>query len=289
MKDAAPRRLGRGLAALLGDNPAAEASSAIGMVAVDLLEPSPFQPRGTIQDDDLQELVASIRAQGMLQPILARPDHHRPGRFQIVAGERRWRAARLAEITSIPCFIKDIPDNEASVAALVENLQRRDLNPIEEAEGFRRLIEDFGLTQEQLGTAIGKSRSHVANLLRLLALPPEVLGYVRDGTLTAGHARAALASPDPLRAADQMIARGMTVRQAEALASTGPETANSPPARRRNAVDSSNADIRAVEADLAEQLGLHVSISYNGKGGVVTLRYQNLDQLDHIVAKLGRS
>lgn len=286
MKDAAPRRLGRGLAALLGDDPAANAASSVGMVAVDLLEPNPFQPRGPISDEDLQELVASIRAQGLLQPILARPDHHRPGRFQIVAGERRWRAAKLADIASIPCFIRDMPDSEAGAAALVENLQRRDLNPIEEAEGFRRLIEDFGLTQEQLGTAIGKSRSHVANLLRLLALPPQVVAYVRNGTLTAGHARAALACADPLRAADQMIARGMTVRQAEALG--GEAAASKLPSATAPRLEGGSADIRAVEADLAEQLGLHVSISFNGKGGTVSLRYQNLDQLDHIVAKLGR-
>ena len=287
MKSASPR-LGRGLAALLGDSPAStNPTEIVGMVGVDVLEPSPFQPRGPIRDDELQELAASIRARGVLQPILVRPYAARPGRFQIIAGERRWRAARLAGIQTVPCFIRDMPDTDASAAALVENLQRKDLNPIEEAEGFRRLIDEFGLTQEELGSAIGKSRSHIANLLRLLGLPSDVIGYVRDGRLSAGHARAALACPDPRAAAEQMVARGLNVRQAEALAISKPR-ANIPVSRPHSASDDSTADLRAVEADLAERLGLAVSISFNGRGGTVSLRYQTIDQLDHIIAKLGQ-
>ena len=286
MKGASPR-LGRGLAALLGDNPSTKAAASVGMVAADLLEPSPFQPRGAIKEDDLQELVASIRTRGVLQPILVRPDGQRDGRYQIVAGERRWRAARLAGITDVPCFIRDMPDSDASAAALVENLQRQDLNPIEEAEGFKRLIAGFGLTQEELSTAIGKSRSHVANTLRLLGLPPEVIGHVQAGTLTAGHARAALACSDPLAAAEQMVAKGLNVRQAEALAAPRP-TARTKTGKPRHPLEDATADLRAVEADLAERLGLSVSISFNGRGGTVSLRYQTLDQLDHIIAKLGR-
>jgi ParB family chromosome partitioning protein len=285
MRDPSPR-LGRGLAALLGDSLQAPPPSSIGMMDVHTLEPSPFQPRGTIREDDLDELAASIRSRGVLQPILVRPHPKRPGHFQIIAGERRWRAAQLAGVTSVPCYVRDLADTDASAAALVENLQRKDLNPIEEAEGFRRLIEEFGLTQEELGTAIGKSRSHVANLMRLLALPSDVIAYVRDGVLTAGHARAALACADPAAAAEQMIARGLNVRQAEALATPKPpKTADAP--TRRTALEESTADLRAVEADLAEQLGLQVAITFNGKGGAVTLRYQTLDQLDHIIAKLG--
>ena len=284
MRDASPR-LGRGLAALLGDSPAVP-PPVVGMIAIDLLQPNPFQPRGEIREDELEEMVASIRSQGVLQPILIRPDKAKQGRFQIIAGERRWRAAKLAGVDTIPCFIRDMPDTDASAAALVENLQRRDLNAIEEAEGFKRLIEDFGLTQEELSGAIGKSRSHVANTLRLLGLPSDVRAYVQAGTLTAGHARAALACPDPLAAAEQMVSQGLNVRQAEAMAlpKAGTRTVTPKPARQTEAA---TADLRAVEADLAERLGLNVSISFNGRGGTLSLRYQTLEQLDYIVAKLG--
>ncbi len=287
MKPAAPR-LGRGLAALLGDAPsAAMSASSVGVLDTDLLTPNPFQPRARISDDDLRELAASIRTQGVLQPILVRPNPNQAGHFQIIAGERRWRAARLAGVATVPCFIRDMGDTDVSAAALVENLQRKDLNPIEEAEGFRRLIEDFGLTQEELGAAIGKSRSHVANLLRLLSLPGDVIEHVRAGSLSAGHARAALACPDPSRAAEQMIANGLSVRQAEALSTARPLPAQ--PSQTHRPQSDSTADLRAVEADLAERLGLSVAISFNGRGGTVSLRYQTLDQLDHIIARLGRT
>ena len=288
MRPAAPR-LGRGLAALLGErSDVAATSAAVGMVATTMLAPSPFQPRGRIDEDNLRELVDSIRTQGVLQPILVRPSVDQAGHFQIIAGERRWRAAKLAGLTMVPCFVRDMPDTNASAAALVENLQRKDLNPIEEAEGFRRLIEDFGLTQEELGTAIGKSRSHIANLLRLLGLPATVIDYVRAGTLTAGHARAALAHPDPAAAAERMVSGGLSVRQAEALTSQKPPPEGKP-ARQAGISEPGTADLRAVEADLAEQLGLSVAISFNGRGGAMTLRYQTLDQLDYIVARLSRS
>ena len=291
MRDVPPR-LGRGLAALLGDSHAGDAasSSSTGAVAVAALAPSPFQPRAPIDDGELNELVASIRRQGVLQPILVRPNAAAPGHYQIIAGERRWRAAKLAGLATVPCFIRDMPDTDASAAALVENLQRKDLNPIEEAEGFRRLIEDFGLTQEELGSAIGKSRSHVANLLRLLGLPPKVIDYVRAGTLTAGHARAALACPDPVAAADRMVSGGLSVRQAEALALPRPRLDRASAAPSGNStVEDGAANLRAVEADLSEQLGLAVAISFNGRGGAITLRYQTLDQLDYVIARLSRS
>ncbi len=281
MRSASPR-LGRGLAALLGEERRSHEQE-VALKAVQLLEPSPFQPRSAIQNADLEELASSIRTQGMLQPILVRPHGHQEGRFQIIAGERRWRAAMLAGLAEVPCFIRSLSDADASAAALVENLQRQDLNPIEEAEGFRRLIEDFGLTQERLGAAIGKSRSHVANALRLLNLPDGVVAHVRGGRLTAGHARAALACSDPLSAAQTMIAQSMSVRQAEALSSASSEA--KPVTRRPVPTD---PDIHAVEADLAGQLGLHVSISFNGRGGTISLRYRSLDQLDYVVAKLGR-
>ena len=282
-------RLGRGLASLLGDalNPSLT-PGAPGSTAIDDLEPNPFQPRGAISSSDLAELAASIREQGLLQPILIRRHPSLPGKFQIVAGERRWRAARLAGLTTIPSFLRDLPDTAASAAALVENLQRQDLNPIEEAEGFRRLIDGFGLTQDELAQTIGKSRSYVANTLRLLQLPEQTVTLVRQGHLSAGHARAALACENPAEAATTMVERGLSVRQAEALARrpANVETIKQPAAAR---LERGSADLRAVEADLSEQLGLSVSISFNGRGGTLSLRYQTLDQLDHIVGKLGRA
>ncbi len=281
-------RLGRGLASLIGDTLGSTANpGTAGTTHIDDLEPNPFQPRAGITEEDLTELTNSIREQGLLQPILIRPHPSRGGKFQIIAGERRWRAAKLAGLDRIPSFLRDLPDTAASAAALVENLQRQDLNPIEEAEGFKRLISDFGLTQDDLAKAIGKSRSHVANLVRLLNLPDEVIQHVRKGTLSAGHARAALASDDPAASARLMIEREMTVRQAETL--TAQPKAEPPQTQRSPQPDHGSADLRAVEDDLSEQLGLRVKIAFNGQGGTVRLRYENLDQLDHIVHKLGRS
>ncbi len=177
-------------------------------------------------------------------------------------------------------------DADATAAALVENLQRVDLNPVEEAEGFRRLINEFGLTQEELGTAIGKSRSHVANALRLLGLPPKVMDYLRNGTLTAGHARAALACADPASAAEIMVDRGLSVRDAEALSVDSPRTATS---KRDKPEQAHDPDLRAVEVDLSERLGMEVVIRFNGRGGSLKISYRTLDQLDHVLARLGRS
>ncbi len=279
-------RLGRGLASLLPQ--AAEgAPASVAFVDIDLLEPNPFQPRSQLRPEDLAELAGSIQTQGILQPILVRPHPSRPNYFQIIAGERRWRAARLAGLSAIPCYTRDMADAEIGAAALIENLQRRDLNPIEEAEGYQRLVESFGLTQEQLGQAVGKSRSHIANMIRLLSLPEAVKLHLRNGTLTAGHARAAMATEDPAAAVELIMAKGLNVRQAEALSTQFVPEASEKLLRRNP--DPSNANLRAVETDLAEQLGLRVSISFNGRGGTLTLRYENLDQLDHVVARLGRT
>ncbi len=278
-------RLGRGLASLLPQTNAAS-SEGVSFISVDMLEPSPFQPRSPLKAEALVELAESIKAQGVLQPILIRPHPSRAKHYQIIAGERRWRAARLAGLATVPCFTRDMPDAEAGAAALIENLQRQDLNPIEEAEGFHRLTQSFGLTQEALGTAVGKSRSHIANTLRLLSLPESVKAHVQNGTLTAGHARAAMACADPASAAELMVAKGLNVRQAEALSARGlPDGETTRP---KSTPGPGNADLRAVEADLAEQLGLQVAISFNGRGGTISLRYQNLDQLDHVIARLGR-
>ena len=207
MHDPSPR-LGRGLAALLGDVQATNTTQPAGEIDIHALEPGAFQPRAAINLENLTELVASVRTRGILQPLLVRPHPADGARYQIIAGERRWRAAQQVGLSVVPCLIRAMTDADATAAALVENLQRVDLDAIEEAEGFRRLITEFGLTQEELGIAIGKSRSHVSNALRLLTLPTAVTDYVRRGILTAGHARAALACADPAAAAELMVSKG---------------------------------------------------------------------------------
>jgi ParB family transcriptional regulator, chromosome partitioning protein len=280
-------RLGRGLAALMGDAPRAPTSTttaepAVTATPVEHLEPGPFQPRGDFDPAGMAELVDSIRARGILQPLLARPHPDHKDRFQIIAGERRWRAAQQAGLHSVPTLIRPLTDAESMAAALVENLQRQDLNAIEEAQGYHRLTEEFGLTQERLAEAVGKSRSHVANTMRLRQLPPTVQEEVRKGTLSAGHARALLSHPDPAKAAMAVISRGLNVRQTEALA-PGRAAKGNGATKPRNAKDSETV---ALERDLAERLGLKVEIAFDGKGGSVRIQYRSLDQLDGIVALL---
>jgi ParB family chromosome partitioning protein len=216
-----PPRLGRGLSALLGDVAAAPTANPAGLrqLPVASIEPGPFQPREAMDEAALAELAASVREHGVLQPILVRPLKGQPHRFQIIGGERRWRAAQAAGLHEVPTLVRDFSDREAMAAGLVENLQRQDLNALEEAEGYGRLVEQFGLTQEALAKAVGKSRPHVANTLRLLNLPDRVRDLLREGALTAGHARALLTARDPVALALQVVDRGLNVRQAEALAS----------------------------------------------------------------------
>ncbi len=231
----------------------------------------------------LAELVESIKARGILQPLLARRHPKDRERYQIIAGERRWRAAQQAGLHEVPVLLRDLSDSDAMAAALVENLQRQDLNAIEEAEGYKRLIEEFGLTQEDLGAAVGKSRSHVANCLRLLNLPASVRADVQAGKLSAGHARALLSHANPEIAARMVIDRGLNVRQAEALVTNRPAGAAktlSPPDK--------DPETEALERDLAEKLGLKVEISFDGRGGHVRLGYRTLEQLDTIIALLSR-
>ncbi len=276
-------RLGRGLAALMGDAPAYKDEAApapVRHLAIDHLEPGPFQPRTSFNPDSLAELVSSIQAHGILQPLLARPHPQQPKHYQIIAGERRWRAAQQAGLHEVPVLVRELSDADAMAASLVENLQRQDLNPIEEGEGFRRLVEEFGLTQEQLGTAVGKSRSHVANSMRLLQLPDAVRSEVQKGRLSAGHARALLAHPDPAQAAKTVIDRGLSVRQTEALCTAKPADAR--PARERV----EDPETEALQRDLSERLGLAVQIAFDGRGGAVTIKYRSLDQLDGLLALL---
>lgn len=276
--DAGPR-LGRGLASLFGDAPTDDAAPAT--LSVALLEPGPFQPRTAMHPARLQELTDSIRQQGVLQPILARPHPGAPGRYQIIAGERRWRAAQAAGLHDIPVLVRPLTDTEAMAASLVENLQRQDLDPIEEAEAYRRLLGEFGMTQEGLGSLIGKSRVHVTNTLRLLGLPAPVRAHLRDGTLSAGHARALLQHPAPEAAARTVIARGLNVRQTEALSQRHARPAASP----SRAADPETA---ALERDLSARLGMRVQVAFDGAGGSVRIHYQTLDQLDGVIALLTR-
>lgn len=278
-------RLGRGLAALLGEaaaDPAPVSASAIGVqpVSVALLEPGPFQPRMTMDPGALDELTESVRERGILQPLLARPHPGAEGRYQIIAGERRWRAAQAAGLHEVPVLIRPLSNRDAAAAALIENLQRADLDAIEEAEGYQRLMRDFGVTQDGLGGMIGKSRSHVSNTLRLLNLPPSVLASLRKGELTAGHARALLAHPDPAKGAAVVIARGLTVRQTEALAARPDAQGRAGQAPPRD------ANVRAIERSLMDRLGLAVNLIPKGRGGTLRIRYQSLDQLDGLLALL---
>ncbi len=283
------RPLGRGLAALLGEAASPTSPSVPGaqQLPVDLLEPSPFQPRQEMDDTALQELADSITRQGVLQPLLVRPKPGAPGQYQIIAGERRWRAAQRARLHEVPVLVRPLSDSEAMAAGLVENLQRENLNPIEEAEGYRRLAGEFQLSHEQLAEAVGKSRSHISNMLRLTQLPAEVQALLRQGQLTAGHAKALLAHPDPVTAAAEVVRRGLSVRQTEALVQqAGRPTLASEAALRPAARSGDAGEIAALAAQLTEKLGLKVEVRYNGRGGALILHYTDLDQLDSLLSLL---
>ncbi|MEO9188533.1 MAG: ParB/RepB/Spo0J family partition protein [Acetobacteraceae bacterium] len=271
-------RLGRGLAALLGETSGAtRGGESVRAVPLDLLEPGPFQPRGTMDEAALAELADSVRARGILQPLLARPHPGSPGRFQIIAGERRWRAAALAGLHEAPTLVRDFTDPDALAAALVENLQRQDLNALEEAEGYNRLIEEFGLTQERLAHAVGKSRAHVSNTLRLLNLPASIKAALHAGTVTAGHARALLAHPTPDHALATVITNGLSVRATEALA------AEQRPDRTPRPRD---PDLLALEGEVSSLLGLRIEIAGSVERGVVRIGYASADQLEGVLTKL---
>ena len=281
-KETGPR-LGRGLAALLGDIAVQTPppAGAVRQVPLDLLEPNPFQPRSIIEPAALDELAQSIRTRGVLQPLLVRPHPSDPARFQIIAGERRWRAAGAVGLHEVPALVRETEDADAAAVALVENLQRQDLNPLDEAEGYSRLIHQFGLTQDALGQAVGKSRSHISNTLRLLNLPPAVKEALRKGEISAGHARALLVHPEPEAVLRDVIGRDLSVRQTEALAARKPgsePTEHNLPKR--------GPDTEALERHLAEQLGLRVRLTFDGARGVIQIYYTDLDQLDNLLKVL---
>jgi ParB family chromosome partitioning protein len=294
MSDSVPRKrpagLGRGLSSLLGevqqeapvrlDAEGGSRAGSVQLIPVAGIEPHPGQPRRIFQEEALAELAQSIQARGVIQPIIVRPHGHR---FQIVAGERRWRAAQRARLHEIPAIVRELSDDETLEVALIENIQRQDLNAIEEAQAYQRLVDEYGHTQEELGKLVHKSRSHVANLLRLLDLPGKVQVLVGTGQLTMGHARALITAKDPEALAEEVLRRGLSVRETEKLAAAG-KTAR----QRRLPIEykGAGADIAALERQLGDLLGLKVSIKHSPKGGQVTLNYSSLDQLDMICQRL---
>jgi ParB family chromosome partitioning protein len=288
MTDAGRRKgLGRGLAALIDDirsGPDEAPRAAEASAPIDLIRPNPDQPRKAFDETELEALTASIRERGVIQPLIVRRDPERPDGFQIVAGERRWRAAQRAGLHELPVVIRDFSDGEVIEIAILENVQRADLNPLEEAAGYAQLVERFGHTQENVARAMGKSRSHVANALRLLTLPDDVKSLIREGKLTAGHARALIGLPNAVALARRIVAEELSVREAEALA-RAPQAA--PPAR--GAAPAKDADTRALESDLGAALGLRVAIRHKGEaGGVVAIAYRDLEQLDGLCRLLMR-
>lgn len=287
--------LGRGLSALFGEaassvdqnasaRPAAPAAagSARPTLPIEFLRPGRYQPRRQFDEEAIQGLVDSIRERGILQPILVRPDGFDANTYEIIAGERRWRAAQQAGLHDVPVIIRDLNDREALEIALIENLQRQDLTPLEEADGYRRLLDEFEHTQEELAKVLGKSRSHVANTLRLLGLPEAVRLMVEQGALTAGHARALLTAGDPVTLAKEVIRRGLNVRQTEALV----RDAATNKAKTTAAKPAKDVDLLALEHDLTSRTGLKVTINTQGKGGVLNLHYRDLDQLDDVLRLL---
>lgn len=280
--------LGRGLSSLLADvNLASETEagktvdrSSATLLPIESIVPNPDQPRRNFDRAALEELAASIRAKGIIQPIVVRPMPD--GTFQIVAGERRWRAAQLAMLHVVPSVVKSFTDDEVLEIAIIENIQRQELSAIEEAAALRQLMDRFGHTQEKLSEALGKSRSHVANTLRLLNLPESVQDMVRNGKLTAGHARALLGAPDPHAAALEVIGKGLSVRGAEELAKRISPRHNQ--STKPNRSQEKDADTLAIERDLSANLGMSVSISHenSGEGGRIQITYRTLDQLDRI-------
>ena len=293
MSDDPKRRLGRGLSALLGDESADYASldqvRGQRTVPVEKLKPGKAQPRRRFDDGDLADLVASVREKGILQPILVRRDPDGGDGWEIVAGERRWRAAQQARLHEVPVVIREMSDRDALEIALIENLQRESLTPIEEAAAFQRLIDEYHHTQDALAKSIGKSRSHVANTLRLLALPTEVRGLVDTGKLSAGHARALIGTDDPASLGREVVAKGLNVRQVEQLVRKTRETGPTAKAARRTTSPGKDADTLALERSLASLLGLRVEMRLHGKGvqgGSLVIHYDTLDQLDDVLQRL---
>ncbi|MHB2267411.1 ParB/RepB/Spo0J family partition protein [Aliihoeflea sp. PC F10.4] len=293
-EDLSRKRLGRGLAALIGDldkpgiaqdeTPTVRAD---GLAGIERIAPNPRNPRRTFAEPDLEDLTQSIREHGIVQPVVVR---RMPGdSFEIIAGERRWRAAQRAGLTEVPVVIRDVTDRVALELAIIENVQRADLNAVEEALGYQQLIDEHNYTQADLGQVIGKSRSHVANTLRLLKLSQRVREMVTDGSLSAGHARTLVTAIDPDGLASRIVEEGLSVRQAEALAQQPVRSGETAKARSEGGGAQKDADTIALEKTLTDALGLKVSITHGQKGGDIKIRYATLEQLDAICHKLQRT
>ena len=285
------RGLGRGLSALMADieQTAGETGFVNSerrnemLVPVETIHPNPDQPRRHFDADDLNDLAGSIRSKGIIQPLVVRAHPVKAGEYEIVAGERRWRASQLAQLHELPVVVREFSDLDVLEIAIIENIQRADLNPIEEAIGYRQLMDKFGHTQEQMAEALGKSRPHIANVLRLLVLPEDVQRFVINGSLSSGHARALITAPNASDLARVVIARGLSVRQTEKLVKE-PKA----PGKERAPKSAKDADTRALEGDLSAALKMAVSIAHNPgqEGGAITIRYKNLEQLDELCRHL---
>ncbi len=306
--------LGRGLASLLGDETADyaqldKARAGGKTVPIGSIMPGKFQPRHDFEPAALQQLADSIAAKGVLQPLLVRRDPKNPNQYELIAGERRWRAAQLAKVHDVPVLIRDMSDREVMEVALIENIQRQDLNPIEEAQGYYRLTEEFGRTQDDVAAQLGKSRSYISNMMRLLDLPKTVRDYVRSGELSTGHAKLLIGRKDAETAAREIVEKQLNVRQAESFLGLGKTKSASgivnvqgrasfTPANDTNAAanpsktninnDGADASTRDLEKQLSQILGMRVEIRFSGKSGQLTVHYQNLDQLDDVLKRLKR-
>nr|WP_213269436.1 ParB/RepB/Spo0J family partition protein [Hyphomonas sp.] len=303
-----PSRLGRGLSALIGEveamnvRPAAQPAAQVeagaaappaapgqgtSEIALDLIRRNPAQPRRTFTEENLRELADSLKAKGVLQAILVRPDPKEEGKYQIIAGERRWRAARMAGLSSIPAVVRNVDELELLEIGIIENVQRSDLNPIEEAEAYDALMKRFGRTQESLASSVGKSRAHITNTLRLLQLPESARTHVREGRISAGHARAALGAPDPEALIELAVDKGLSVREVEARA----RDARSNAPIETKSMDSfvppvKDINTEALEADISRTLGLDVDIRHGRNGGEIRIKYRDLEQLDEVCRRL---
>ena len=285
------RGLGRGLSALMADidqtvgdsGPISPERRNELLVPIEAIHPNPDQPRRHFDADDLNDLAGSIRSKGIIQPLVVRAHPVKAGEYQIVAGERRWRASQLAQLHELPIVVREFSDLDVLEIAIIENIQRADLNPIEEAIGYRQLMDKFGHTQEQMAEALGKSRPHIANVLRLLALPEDVQALVISGSLSSGHARALITAPNASELARLVVARGLSVRQTEKLVKE-PKA----PSKERLPKIAKDADTRALEGDLSAALKMAVSIAHSPgqEGGAITIRYKNLEQLDELCRHL---
>ena len=291
MADEARSRLGRGLASLIGDvggeaqhvdRPRAQRK-----VPIEFLKPNPRNPRRTFSDTELGELANSVRQHGVIQPIVVRPVKGTQDRYEIIAGERRWRAAQRANLHEVPIVVLDVTDGEALELAIIENVQRSDLNPLEEASGYQSLANEFNHSQDDIAKIVGKSRSHIANMMRLTKLPAEVQTLITSGELTAGHARALIGVPDPLAAAKRIVEEGLNVRQTEALAHEEgvPERK---PQKARTGAKEKDPDTVDLEKRVSDALGLKVTVSHRDPGGSVQINYRNLDQLDEVMKRLAK-